>query len=122
MSTTLDPLLAPNEREAVEGFIKLLHERFPKRILRTVLFGSKARGDSRPWSDLDILVVVDEDDWRFQHVISTVGARTSLEQDVLIGPRVIGQQRSERMKDRGFGLYQNIVTEGIPLAPATSAT
>ena len=122
MSTSLDPLLAPNERQAVEGFINLLHERFPKRILRTVLFGSKARGDSQPWSDIDILVVVDEDDWQFQHAISTLAARISLEQDVLIGSRIIGQERWERMKDRGFGLYQNIVTEGIPLAPASVAT
>lgn len=122
MSASLDPLLAPNERQAVEGFINLLHERFPKRILRTALFGSKARGDSQPWSDIDILVVVDEDDWRFQHVISTLGARISLEQDVVIGPRIIGQQRWDRVKDRGFGLYQNIITEGIPLAPASSAT
>jgi predicted nucleotidyltransferase len=122
MNASLDSLLTPNERQAVEGFIILLHERYPKRILRTVLFGSKARGDSRTWSDIDVLVVVDEDDWQFQHAISTIGARVSLEYDVLIGPRVIGQQRWEQLKDRGFGLYKNIVAEGIPLTPASSST
>ena len=89
MSTSLDLLLSPDECRAVEALIKLLYERFPKRILRTVLFGSKARGDSQPWSDIDILIVVDEGDSRFQHAISTLGARISLEYDVLIGPRVI---------------------------------
>jgi predicted nucleotidyltransferase len=121
VSASLDPLLSPNECQAVEKFINLLHERFPKRILRTVLFGSKARGESLPWSDIDILIIVDREDWRFQHAISTLAARVSLEHDVLIGPRVIGEKRWERMKDRGFTIYQNIVTEGIPLAPASPA-
>ena len=57
------------------------------------------------------------DDWRFSHTISTLAARVSLEYDVLIGPRVIGQERWERMKQHRFGLYQNILTEGIPLTP-----
>jgi len=85
------------------------------RFLQTVLFGSKARGDSRPWSDIDILFVVDEEDWPFRQEISTLAARVSLEYDVLIGPRVIGQERWERMKQQHVGLYQRIAAEGIPL-------
>ena len=64
----------------------------------------------------DRLLVVDRDDWRLSHAISTLAARVSLEYDVLIGPRVIGQERWERMKRHRFGLYRNIVAEGIPLA------
>ena len=118
MSKSLSPLLSPSERKAVARFIEFLRQRYPGRILQAVLFGSKARGDSRPWSDIDILIVVDSEDWRFQHAISTLAARVSLEYDVLIGPRVIGQERWERMKQRRFGLYQNIVSEGIPLTSA----
>jgi len=118
MSKSLSPLLSPSERKAVARFVEFLRQRYPGRILQAVLFGSKARGDSRPWSDIDILIVVDSEDWRFQHAISTLAARVSLEYDVLIGPRVIGQERWERMKQRRFGLYQNIVSEGIPLTSA----
>ena len=85
-------------------------------MLQTILFGSKARGDSRSWSGIDILTVVDRDDWRLSHAISNLAADVSLEYDVLIGPRVIGQERWERMKERRFSLYQNIAAEGIPLA------
>jgi len=115
MSKSLSPLLSPSECKAVARFVEFLRQRYPGRILQAVLFGSKARGDSRPWSDIDILIVVDDEDWRFQHGISTLAARVSLEYDVLIGPRVIGQERWERMKQRRFGLYQNIITEGILL-------
>ena len=117
MSKSLSTLLSPGEREAVIRFVELLRQHYLERTLQTVLFGSKARGDSRPWSDIDILIVVDQDDWRLSHAISTLAARVSLEYDVLIGPRVIGQERWERMKQRRFGLYQNIAAEGISLTP-----
>ena len=117
MSKSLSLLLAPNEVRAVNDFVERLFECYPKRIQETVLFGSKARGDSDIWSDIDILVVVDNDDWRFQHVISNVAANVSLEYDVLIGPRVIGQERWERMRRDRFSLSCNIAAEGIPLAP-----
>lgn len=117
MSTSLSPLLSPGERKAIARFVELLRQRHPEQILQTVLFGSKARGDSQPWSDIDILIVVDSEDWRFQHAISTLAARVSLEYDVLIGPRVIGQERWERMKQHRSTLYRNITAEGIPLTP-----
>ncbi|HUV89460.1 MAG TPA: nucleotidyltransferase domain-containing protein [Anaerolineae bacterium] len=111
----ISSLLSPNERQAVASFLALLQQHYPERVLQTILFGSKARGDSRSWSDVDILTVVDRDDWRLSHAISILAADVSLEYDVLIGPRVIGQERWERMKERRFSLYQNIAAEGIPL-------
>lgn len=115
MRGSLSTLLVPNERQAVAKLLRLLERRYPERVLETALFGSKARGDSRPWSDIDVLVIVDRDDWRLSHAISTLAARVSLEYDVLLGPRVIGQERWERMKRGRFSLYRNVITEGIPL-------
>lgn len=117
MRKALSSLLSTNEQQAVTRFLELLRQHYPERTLQMILFGSKARGDSRPWSDIDILIVVDQDDWQLSHAISTLGARVSLEYDVLIGPRVIAQERWEHMKQRRFGLYQNVVTEGVPLTP-----
>jgi hypothetical protein len=34
---------------------------------------------------------------------------------MLIGSRVIGQKRWERMRQHRFDLYQNIIAEGLPL-------
>jgi hypothetical protein len=60
-------------------------------------------------------VIFKSDDWHLSHAISTLAADVSLEYDVLIGPRVIGQERWERMKQHHFSLYQNVAAEGIPL-------
>jgi predicted nucleotidyltransferase len=114
--------LTEKERQAVGVFVHRLYERFPGEILQTTLFGSKARGDSGPWSDIDILTVVREESWPLRGEISTLAARVSLEYDVLIGPRVIGQERWERMARDGFSLYRNISAEGIPLTPTPASS
>lgn len=114
--------LQPNEQNAVSEFLDLLQRDHAKSVLQTVLFGSKARGDSGQWSDIDILIIVDQEDWRLSHAISDLAADVSLEHDVLIGPRVIGQKRWERMKEYPFGLYRNVMAEGVPLTPMPASS
>ncbi len=118
MNESLSHLLASNERQAVERFVDTLLQQYPERVLKTALFGSKARGDSTPYSDIDILLIVDKDDWQFSHIISTIAARVSLEYDVLIGPRVIGRERCESMKRRRFSLYQTSPPKASPSRPS----
>lgn len=115
MSNSLDHLLTRQERQAVDDFVEALHRQYPDRVQDVILFGSKARGDSHPDSDIDILILVDDDDWRFSHAISRLAARISLNYDVLLGPRVIRQARWRRSL-----LYPTVSSEGIPLTPEPS--
>ncbi len=116
MNSSLDHL-RPDEQKAIRAFLSRLWSQFPRRILQTTLFGSKSRRDSQPESDIDILLIVDDEDWRFSHAISDVAADVSLEYNLLIDPRVIGRERWERMARENLSLYQNIAREGIPLTP-----
>ena len=52
--------LEEKERQAIRLFISQLGDLLSERLLCLVLFGSKARGDSGPWSDIDILVIGQE--------------------------------------------------------------
>jgi hypothetical protein len=110
--------LTVRERTAVKAFCYRLDERFPGEMLQVTLFGSKARGESDRWSDIDLLIFVREESWSLRGDISIIGADISLEFSVLIGPRVIGQQRWQRMKEQRFSLCQNIIAEGVPLSSA----
>lgn len=107
--------LSISEAEAVRKFVRAVNERFPGMATRIVLFGSKARADSQAESDIDVLVVVRQEDWRISNAISTLAARISLEQGVLLGPIVIGQERWERMGREKFSLYRNVAREGLVL-------
>ncbi len=109
--------LTRREKDAVQDFLQRLQRGFGQAVRQTTLFGSKARGDSGPDSDIDILVIMDEESWSLRDSISVIASRVSLEYGVLIGPRVIGRERWERMARENFSLYQNIAREGIPLAP-----
>lgn len=50
--------LTRKERIALKAYKDYLLAKLPEQIERIVLFGSKARGDSRHWSDVDLLVAV----------------------------------------------------------------
>ena len=118
MSTTRPPsrLTAP-ERTAVRAFLGKLHRDYGQVVQQIILFGSKARGDSRLDSDIDILIIVEEESWPLRDAISTVAARVSLEYNILIGPRVIGRERWHRMQRERFSFYEHVAQEGIPLSP-----
>ena len=115
MNPQLLERLALAEQRAIESFLARLWAQYPERIFQAILFGSKARGDSQPESDIDILLIADEDGWRFQHAISDVASDVSLEYDVLIGPRVISQARWAEMARQRSSLCENVEREGIPL-------
>lgn len=53
--------LSRNERLALNAYKNYLLEKLPNQVERIVLYGSKARGDSTPDSDMDVLVVVSGD-------------------------------------------------------------
>ena len=44
---------------AVEGFLELLLTKSPFKLRAFVVFGSRARGDWKPWSDTDVLLIMD---------------------------------------------------------------
>lgn len=86
-------LLTSQERAAVQAFLDRLQRAYGRAVQLTMLFGSKARGDNGPGSDIDILMSVAEKCWPLRDAISTIAARVSLEYGVLIAPRVIGWER-----------------------------
>ena len=50
--------LHPEEQIWLDEYRKALSERHPGTVLRMVIYGSKARGDAREDSDLDVLIIV----------------------------------------------------------------
>ena len=107
--------LNPKERDAILEFVHLLEERFGDRISSVALFGSKARGESIPDSDLDLLVVVDSDDWRVHKKIRYLAADISLKYELDLSPRVWSVAHRREMETINSLLHQNIQKDGINL-------
>jgi len=53
----MKPVLHPSERRTVEALASRLRQQFSDTLVEVRLYGSKARGDPTPESDIDILAV-----------------------------------------------------------------
>mgnify|MGYP001222825363 CR=1 FL=1 len=112
------PWLSLNERAALEAFVAALHERFDGQVMSVRLFGSKARGDYDADSDLDVMVLVTQDDWRLARSISFLAADISLANDVLLAPKVVSLKRWDFLNREGFAIARNVQREGLSLDAA----
>ncbi len=112
--TTASLLLTPVNL-ALDALVWRLLAAFGSEILDLILFGSMARGDATPDSDIDVLVLVRQESWPLEDGILRLGARVSLEYDVLFNLFVIDQERWQFMREKGFPLARNIEREGIRL-------
>lgn len=52
--------LTQNEQDALKELKARLQDRYPKNLVTLKLYGSKARGEGGPESDIDVLIIVKE--------------------------------------------------------------
>ena len=112
-------LLSPPEREALDVFVERLYANCGDWVRLVVLFGSKARGDAGPDSDVDVLVALTNDDPRLRSQIRRLAARVSLEYDLLLSVQAVGRSQWDKLATYRFPLYQAIESEGIDLVSRT---
>ena len=113
----LSKYLSMNEAKAVEVFVEKLLTEFGQDVDDVRLFGSKARGDAEPDSDLDILILVRCPDYALKHAILWLAAEISLTYDVLLSPRVIPIAAWQQMGQDNTLFYRTVCAEGIPVIP-----
>ncbi len=105
--------ISENEQLALRALIACLQLRFPGQLCDVLLYGSKARGDSTPDSDIDVLIILSEESEQIRHEILNIASQTSLEYDVLLSPHVIGEARFREKRD--FTYYRNVARDAIQL-------
>ena len=81
--------LSQRESEALHLFSTRIRGALGSNLRDLRLFGSKARGDSRPDSDLDVLVVVDDDRARAEDLAIDIAFDINVASNLYISPRVV---------------------------------
>ena len=109
--------LTDTEHRALETLVRRLYTRHDGQIQSVTLFGSKARGDAGPDSDIDVIIVLTNDDPHLRSSVRRLAARVSLEYDLLISVRAVGRSHWYELSHYRFPLYQAIQAEGIALTP-----
>jgi len=76
-------ILTPAETLWLQAYQNLLATEFPGCVEEISIFGSKARGDARADSDLDVLVVIRDGDCRFKEALTRPGYDLAIGTDVV---------------------------------------
>ena len=105
--------LTDQEQKAVEHFTTTLRERWGSEILEIHLFGSKARGDARSESDVDLLVVTERSDWRLKDEIGRVATKILLAEGIYLSIKVLGKSLYQRLVALEAPFIKNVLREGV---------
>jgi predicted nucleotidyltransferase len=96
-------------------FTRRVSELFSGNFVRAALFGSKARGESHPESDLDVAVVMRSVDSAIKMGIFDIAAEELLRYEVHISPLIFAADRYEQMKSEGYSIIVEIERDQIEL-------
>jgi predicted nucleotidyltransferase len=107
--------LADNEQAALLDYLTQLREICGNRVLRVILFGSKARGDSGPESDIDLFVVLQGELDGLKRTLIELSYEISLNHGVVLSDLVVGERRYHWMSQHGEPILTEVEREGIEL-------
>ena len=91
---------------------RLLHSDVADEILKIVLFGSCARGQDRPDSDIDLLIVLRQDRWSVVDRIYELVTDLILEYGREISLKVFSLGEFQRLVERETPFIQGVRREG----------
>ena len=105
--------LEENEERALKRLREELFARYP--IIDFRLYGSKARGEGRQDSDLDVMIELPDYDRAIVEEIDDIVYWINLEYDVFISTLVFGKDELEEGPMSESPIYKVIQREGVPL-------
>ena len=106
-----------NRRVALTEFVKRVRQALSDSVVDVRLFGSEARGEAAPESDIDVLVVVQPDTARvaLEDRIIDIAFDVNLQFGVYISPRVVTPAILTHPVWRETPFLKTVARESLPL-------
>lgn len=104
--------LKENEKKALQELRERLLKKFPGAEI--ILYGSKTRGDDEEFSDIDVLILLDEVvNNSLEEEIFSAAFQSELKYDVIFGITVYSKNFWNSKFGKGMPFHWNIDKEGI---------
>ncbi len=107
--------LPQNIATAVAELAAGLRARFGPRIRQLVVFGSYARGEATPDSDVDVCVVIDDLTEREKYEVITQLSVAGLAHDAVISVLGMSTAHMDFLRGRELLIADEIARDGVPL-------
>jgi uncharacterized protein len=109
------PELSADELAWLDSYRAELDERYGGLISRVIVFGSKARGDADEDSDLDLLVIIEDGDWRLKWDIADIAYRLALGTDVVPSMQIYTTGEWQTLARRRSVFRDAVERDGVPV-------
>jgi len=115
MTETKSPtgVLRPEEVQAVEEFKEKLLAALPGQVRDIILFGSKARGDGHPESDVDLLIVLENPTKEQTDIVYDITFDILLDRGIDLSAITFSREEVMQKRELGTPLMRNVAEEGI---------
>ena len=106
-------MMTREEEGVLKRFKRVLRDTLKDDSLEVMLFGSKARGDDRQDSDLDLLVIVSGKSWQLADQVYGVATDLLLETGICLSPKVLSREEYDRLMRDETPFLMNVAAEGV---------
>jgi len=106
--------LSDRDQQIVQDLVQRLRKALEGRLKQVIVYGSRARGDHKAESDLDVLILVEHLDDSLKQRVREIRYRVMWEEDFEPLISLLCQEETEfsRQISQGSGLATNIQHEG----------
>ena len=106
-------MMTARDRQILDQFVDKVRLKIPDA--RIWVFGSRARGDAQPDSDLDICVVTDDMSREQEDIINNAAWEVGFEHELFIQTLEYSRDQFENSPRVASPLFQAIRKEGVPV-------
>jgi predicted nucleotidyltransferase len=109
--------MGEQDRFLIEEFKRRLPTEIASHIRQMIMYGSRARGDARQDSDLDLVALVDENNPVLEQALDDIAYNLMWDYDFkpIISLKVFSEARFRGAAAKGFSYYRTIEREGITI-------
>lgn len=105
--------LTSEELAWLDSYRQALSQQFHGLVEQIIIFGSKARETATADSDLDLLVVIREGDWRLKDAVTRPGYQLSIGTEVVPSIMVYTAEEWESHRRRQAPFWRTVTRDGV---------